>query len=48
MKFHAKNGICLFKISENGHAILGLLKSGIVYTRNLPCNEMCSDVAMSK
>ena len=35
--------------SQNILAILALiLKSGIVHNRNLLCNEMCRDVAVSK
>ena len=36
-------------MSENRHAFLALiLKSGIVYKRNLLYNKMCRDVTMSK
>ena len=35
-------------MSENKHAALAILKSGIVHNRNLLSNEMHNDVAMSK
>ena len=38
-----------YKIIQNRHAVLALiLKSEIVHNRNLLCNEMCRDIAMSK